>query len=109
MRIVTVTRHLSIYEGENRPPEIDFNNMQDIDVPEVFNTENEQVVLKRTLLNYVSTITFNKLLASPNEQVGNYILCLDDNRYTLVMILQLEIAGVTQDFGLHLADVFLNV
>ncbi len=106
MRFVVVTRHLDVYEGEDCPPNIDFSNMQDIDTPEVIESTNENAIVMRTLTKYVSREKANSLLKSLNEQVGNYILCKDEKRYTLVMILQLEIAGETRDFGLHLADIF---
>lgn len=106
MRFVVVTRHLDVYEGENRAPNIDFTNMQDIDTPEIIDSVNEQAVIMRTLCKYVSRETASSLFKSLNEQVGNYILCKDEKRYTLVMILQLEIAGEARDFGLHLADIF---
>jgi hypothetical protein len=114
MRIVVVTRHTGIYEGENSPPDVMgdgtltgvISGIQDIDVPEVFDMASEEIALKRTLHKYVSTITAAKLMKTPNEQVGNYILCHEEKRYTLVMILQMEVNGESQDFGLHLADIF---
>lgn len=116
MRIVVVTRHTDIYEGENSAPDIMgsgtlndvLRNVQDIDVPEVFDMASVDIALKRTLHKYVSTTTAAKLMKTPNEQVGNYILCFDEKRYTLVMILQLDVNGESQDFGLHLADVFMS-
>lgn len=116
MRIITVCRHLDAYCGENQVPEIEFSDMQDIDEPEIFESASERVVLKRTLLKYLSDETAEKLIKSPNERIGAYALFATNgptgryNRYTLVMFFEMELSdvkiGEEEGFALHLADVF---
>jgi len=114
MRIVSVCRHQDIYCGENQVPELNFCDIQDVDVPEVFDMADEKIVLRRTLCKYVSAETATELLTHLNERIGAYSLIANANekgtidRYTLIMFFELDLSStVISDFTLHLADVFL--